>query len=117
MNEQNKAAKFLRYLSFDHLIAPVLIKIIYWVGVIAILAGGIGAFINAIHTSEKSAMAGSLSIGAILLCLVLWRLVNELWILAFNIYARLVEIRDLLANGRTHSDMKNFASGITRLKR
>ncbi|AIY40115.1 hypothetical protein LT85_0957 [Collimonas arenae] len=35
--------------------------------------------------------------GCALLVLPIWRLISELWILAFNIYERLVEIRDLMA--------------------
>ncbi len=100
MNDKSNSSRFFRYLGFDHLIAPVLIQIIYWIGVIAILAGGIGAFISAIHGEKDSVVAGLLSIGAIFLCLLLWRLINELWILVFKIYARLVEIRDLLARSR-----------------
>jgi hypothetical protein len=85
-----------RYLSLDLFIAPLLIKIIYWIGVVAIVGAGIGAMLNGLQTADKPLLTSLLSIGGILLCLLLWRLLSELGILAFNIYERLVEIRDLM---------------------
>jgi hypothetical protein len=116
MKNNNSAARFFRYLGFDHMIAPVLIKMIYWIGVVAIIGAGIGAFLSAMHTSEKQLVAGVLAVGAIVLCLLIWRLVSELWILAFNIYERLVEIRDLLARRQRPEEHRPLPR-VTVLKR
>ena len=81
-------------LGFERFIAPVLIKLIYWVGIVAILVAGATSFVN---TSGEGIGRMLLTLVALLLSLLIWRLVSELWILAFNIYERLVEIRDLMA--------------------
>lgn len=102
----------IRYLSLEHLIAPFLIKIIYWIGLIAILSAGLGT----LFTGSDSAPFGvPLTIIAMFITLLLWRLFCELLILAFNIYIRLTEIRDLLAVRQARVDARKPIS-ITSLK-
>jgi len=96
MNDKYPLARYFRYLNFDHFIAPALIKAVHWIGVIAIIGAGLGMLPNATH-AERPAVSVFLLISAMLLCLLLWRVFSELWILVFGIYERLVEIRDLLA--------------------
>ncbi|WP_211443938.1 DUF4282 domain-containing protein [Collimonas humicola] len=93
-NKYRGAARLFYLLGFERLIAPVLIKLIYWVGLALILIAGATGFVNA---SGEGIGRMLLTLFALLLSLLIWRLVSELWILAFNIYERLVEIRDLMA--------------------
>ncbi|WP_188420093.1 DUF4282 domain-containing protein [Oxalicibacterium solurbis] len=82
----------------DYLIAPFLIRLIYWVGFIAIIGAGCGILFNALDASVPGNARISLTIGATLLSLLLWRLLSEILVLAFNLHARLIEIRDLLSH-------------------
>jgi hypothetical protein len=93
-NKHQGLAKLVHLLGFERLIAPVLIKLIYWAGIVVILIAGATGFVNA---SGDGIGRMLLTLVALLLSLLIWRLVSELWILAFNIYERLVEIRDLMA--------------------
>ncbi|PFH10767.1 uncharacterized protein DUF4282 [Collimonas sp. PA-H2] len=88
--------KLTALLDFDHLIAPYLIKMIYWLGIPVIVVAGVLSCINN-GGSYGSVVHALIALGGTLLVLLIWRLVSELWILAFNIYERLVEIRDLMA--------------------
>lgn len=89
-----KREKLSSLLGFERLIAPYLIKLIYWFGILIILVGGV---LSCIRTGGIDLSHILLALGGTALSLLLWRLFSELWILAFNIYERLVEIRDLMA--------------------
>lgn len=87
--------RFSNLFDFEDLIAPYLIKLIYRIGILIILGGGVLSCIN------SAGVGGSigrvlLAFGGTLLSLLLWRVVSELWILAFKIFQRLGEIKDLL---------------------
>jgi hypothetical protein len=93
-NKRQGMAKAAYLLGFERFIAPALIKLIYWIGIVAILVAGATSFVNA---SGEGIGRMLLTLVALLLSLLIWRLLSELGILAFNIYERLVEIRDLMA--------------------
>jgi hypothetical protein len=92
-NTHQRLAKLFYFFGFERLIAPVLIKLIYWVGIIVILTAGATSLVNTVDGIGRML----LTLVALLFSLLIWRLFSELLILAFNIYERLVEIRDLLA--------------------
>ncbi|WP_188380654.1 DUF4282 domain-containing protein [Oxalicibacterium faecigallinarum] len=94
------STSLLRYVSLEHLIAPLLIKAIYWAGLIAILSATLGGLLSVDNGVQAAALLGV----ALPLALLLWRLFCEMLILAFNIYARLTEIRDLLAQRQARID-------------
>jgi hypothetical protein len=91
--KNNRWAKLFYFFGFERLIAPILIKLMYWVGMVAILIAGVAGFFN----GDGGPGRILLTLIALLFSLLIWRLLNELLILAFNIYERLVEIRDLLS--------------------
>ena len=93
-NKNGRLSKLFYFLGFERLIAPILIKLIYWVGIVVILITGATSFVN---SSGDGIGRMLLALVATLLSLLIWRLFSELGILAFNIYERLVEIRDLMA--------------------
>lgn len=98
MQSSDSAGRFFRYLNMDYLIAPFLIRLIYWVGFVAIVGAGCGILFNTLDASVPGSARISLTIGATLLSLLLWRLLSEMLVLAFNLHSRLIEIRDLLAH-------------------
>jgi len=104
MKNKSSFAKWFGYLGFDHFIAPFLIKLIYWVGVLIIVSAGIGGFFATFEMPERGIGGVLLALIATVLSLLFWRLMCELLILAFNIYARLVEIRNLLSSRQERMD-------------
>ncbi|WP_169801821.1 DUF4282 domain-containing protein [Herbaspirillum chlorophenolicum] len=101
------------HVNFEHLVTPLLIRLTYGVGLVIIISAGIGSLFTAFTLPENGVMRAALSIGATLLVLVLWRLINELWILAFNLHTRLVEIRELLAQRQSEFKARQKTSGIS----
>ena len=104
MKNKSSFGKWFGYLGFDHFIAPFLIKLIYWVGVLIIVSAGIGGFFAIFDLSSRGLGSVLQTLIATVLSLLLWRLLCELLILAFNIYARLVEIRNLLSSRQERMD-------------
>ncbi len=90
-----------RFISFDRLIGPVLVKLVYWVFAVAIIAATVGGLLSAIMSFASGNIGAGLmqmiavpAVGAV--ALVTWRFLCELFILAFKAYERLGEIRDRL---------------------
>jgi hypothetical protein len=90
-----------RFLGFDRLLGPVLVKLVYYVGAAVIVVSAVGALLTAIF----SVMGGNLGLGLMQLLavpavaavvLVYWRFVCELFMLAFLAYERLGEVRNSL---------------------
>ena len=92
-----------RFWSFDQLIGSALIKIIYYIGLFAILIFTVVAMFGG---GLLGAVMGNNGGGSLLLFirapiigiiqLVFWRFVCELWLLMFLIFDRMGEIRDRL---------------------
>ena len=96
-------SRIMPVLEFDHLIAPLLIKLIYWIGLVAIISAGIGILFSSANSENGP---GALMVfGSTILALLVWRLLNELLILMFNIYEKLVDIRNLLSTARSAQDL------------
>ena len=71
---------------------------------LVIVSAGIGGFFANFEMPERGLGGVLLALVATVLSLLLWRLMCELLILAFNIYARLVEIRNLLSSRQERMD-------------
>lgn len=93
---------FVDYLLFRRMVTPGIITVIFYIGVVGIILGGListGITVFALIRSELYGMAILyLVIGFMsgLMGLVFWRIYCELIILAFRIYETLTEIRDKL---------------------
>lgn len=72
------------YLSFKKMITPVFIQVIFWIGVAAVIVGGLLAM-------DRSILMGLVGI---LVGLLVWRIYCELMLILFKIYERLGEIAD-----------------------
>lgn len=75
------------YLSFRKMITPAFIQIIFWIGVAAIVIGGLFAM-------DQSIFGGLLGM---LVGLLIWRIYCELMLILFKIHERLGEISDKTA--------------------
>jgi hypothetical protein len=91
-----------RFLGFDKLIGPVLVKIVYYVGAVGIAL----AVISGVLAAVMAVVAGNVGAAAMLLIawpvvgavgLVYWRFICELFMLAFLAYDRMGEIKSLLS--------------------
>jgi hypothetical protein len=86
--------------NFEKLIAPTIIKIVYWIGIVGIaLFGLIG--IGGILFAGESAVNLLWVILGVVFGLLFWRIICELYIVIFGMYERLGAIRDQLRPGGT----------------
>jgi hypothetical protein len=94
-------AIFQRFLNFDRLIGPTLVKLVYYVGLAGIVLGAIGVLFAAL----MSIFTGNFPQGIVQLIiaplvatvgLIYWRFMCELFMLAFRGYERLGQVRDLM---------------------
>lgn len=90
-----------RFLSFDQLIGPFLVKLVYYVGAIAIVfAAGFGVLMGLLAIFSGNFGSGIVQLIAVpavgAVGLVYWRFVCELFMLAFLAYDRMGEIRNSL---------------------
>jgi hypothetical protein len=98
-------------LSFDRLIGPTLVKLVYYFGAAVIAIAAIGALLTAVF----SLVGGNFGLGLMQLlavpavgavALIYWRFLCELFMLAFLGYERLGQVRDLMriATGQSEPD-------------
>ena len=92
---------FQRFLSFDRLIGPVLVRLVYYFGAAAIVIGAVAALLMAIFSLFGGNFGGGfvqlIAVPAVAaVALVYWRFMCELFMLAFLGYERLGQVRDLM---------------------
>jgi hypothetical protein len=87
-----------RFINFDKLIATTLIKILYWVGLAGIAVWGVIFLVSAFGMMTQNVLAGLGMLVLLPLALVImvlfWRFLCEVYIVIFGIYDRLGEVRD-----------------------
>jgi hypothetical protein len=102
--EMETELEFVDLFKFDKFVAPVLIKVIYWIGIVLIvlstLAGltGVSLFDRYVSTGFNFGHALLVLIFGALFLLV-WRVLCELWIVIFSINEKL-SILAGLKNGK-----------------
>jgi len=90
------------FLSFERMVTPVIIKILFWIGLIASIIGGVivffGGIITGISQSEFGTILGGLIGGPLIILLggLIARIYCELLILAFRINETLTDIKKIL---------------------
>lgn len=90
------------FMSFRRMITPVIIQVLFWIGVaISVLMGVIiffGGIIGGISDNSFGSVLGGLIGGPIIMLvgILLTRIYSELLILAFRINETLTEIKNLL---------------------
>ena len=90
-----------RFLGFDRLLGPTLVKFVYYFGAAAIVVLALGALLTAIFSlaggNFGTAAMQLLAVPAVAaVSLVYWRFLCELFMLAFLAFERLGEVRDLM---------------------
>jgi uncharacterized membrane protein YeaQ/YmgE (transglycosylase-associated protein family) len=80
-------------LNFNKFVAPVLIKIVYWIGIAGAVLGALASMAGSLAMMRYNP---TMAIGGVLLAvigaavgLLVWRVVCELWIVIFSINDRL----------------------------
>jgi len=81
---------FSDLLSFNKFVSPVLIRIIYWIGLFFIAIGTLGAMFGGGMLGMGGGVSGFIFglIGGVMMALI-WRVVCEIWIVIFSINDRL----------------------------
>ncbi len=86
--------------KFDKMVAPTVLRIVYWLGLIGIVLWALFALFAAVSMMSYNASSG---LGMLLLAVVgllfgtlMWRIVIEIYMVVFSINDRLGEIRDRL---------------------
>lgn len=90
-----------RFIGFDKLLGPVLVKLIYYFyAVVIVIATGIGMLTAVMSFASGNVGTGVMQLLAVpavgAVALVTWRFLCELFILSFKTYERLGEVRDRL---------------------
>ena len=86
--------------NFEKLVAPKVLKIVYWLGLVGITLFAWISFVGALGVMSYDMATG---LGTMLLALIgfafgvlLWRVVIEMYTVFFGIYERLGDIRESL---------------------
>ncbi len=100
--------KFKRFFSFERMITPVIIKILFWIGFIGSIIGGIVVFVGSLISGISDGAFPSIALGLLVGALggvltfglgaLFTRIYCELMILAFRINETLTDIKILLEN-------------------
>ena len=98
--------KLRDFMSFRRMITPLIIQILFWIGIVISVGAGtvvfFGGIIGGISDQSIGAALGGLFGGPIIMLLgiLLTRIYAELLILAFRINETLTDIKNLLERGR-----------------
>lgn len=89
-----------RFFTFDKLIATILIKVFYWIGVvfiaIGVLVGIFGGFGKGVLSGLGMIIAAP--VGGVI-ALIFWRFLCEIYIVVFGMYDRLGKIQEAVGGG------------------
>ena len=86
--------------QFERMVAPTVLKIVYWIGLAGIVIYMLMAFAGALRIMDYAPGEG---IGLIVVAIIggafaflFWRIMIEVYMVLFGIYERLGEVRDHL---------------------
>ena len=83
------------FLTFRRMITPIIIQIVFWIGIIGILVLGIVAIVDGVSGESDG---GEVIIGVLFLIIgpLIWRVFCEILILTFRIIETLADLRNIL---------------------
>lgn len=88
------------YFSFERMITTTFVKVVYFLGFLAITAGGVALAVWAgmqLNDARIDRMLGwryvAAGVGLVAIGNVVWRVFCELWVVLFEIHAELVSVR------------------------
>jgi len=90
------------FITFRKMVTPVIIQVIFWIGVAGVVIGGLIAFVGGLISGIGNGSVGDVLMAlfgapiGVVVGLLLVRLYTELLIVIFRIHDSLVEIEQLL---------------------
>ena len=88
------------YFSFERMITTTFVKVVYFLGFLAITAGGVALAVWAgmqLNDARIDRVLGwkyvAAGVGLVVIGNVVWRVFCELWVVLFEIHAELVSVR------------------------
>ena len=88
------------YFSFERMITPSFVKVVYFLGFLALTAGGIGLMVWAgmqLNDATIDRLLGwryvALGATALVVGNIIWRVLCELWVVLFGIHGELLGLR------------------------
>jgi len=83
------------FLTFRRMITPIIIQIVFWIGIIGILVLGILVIVDGVCDESD---VGEVIIGVLFLIIgpLIWRVFCEILILTFRIIETLADLRNIL---------------------
>ena len=110
------------YFSFERMITTTFVKVIYFLGFLAITAGGVALAVWAgmqLNDARIDRMLGwryvAAGVGLVVIGNVVWRVFCELWVVLFEIHAELVSVRyGLNLNGLRVQEEPEVVEGVVR---
>jgi hypothetical protein len=91
------------YFSFERMITPAFVKIIYFLGFIVLTVGGGALAVWAGMQLNDATISRSLGwryvaagVGAVVLGNLVWRIFCELWVVLFGMHSELISVRHAL---------------------
>lgn len=97
---------FRSLLNFDKMITPVIIKILFYIGIVVSVIGGLialfGGIISAIQQGSVAPALGGIIGGPLIVVLgiLMARVYSELLIVVFEIHQNLVAIKNKMVDGQ-----------------
>jgi hypothetical protein len=102
------------YFSFQRCLTSSFVKAIYFIGFLALSAGGIGLLVWSsarLYAASIPRALGwyyvALGVGTLLLGNLVWRVFCEIWIVPFNIHERLVSLDQKIGAEASSLDVKS----------
>jgi hypothetical protein len=86
---EGSGMKLADFLNFEKFLAPVLIKIIYWVGLVLLFLSFLASFGAYGAMGLGGGLGFLVSIVGLVLAALAWRVLCEIWIVIFSINDRL----------------------------
>ena len=88
------------YFSFERMITPAFVKVIYFLGFLALTGGGVALAVWAGMQLNDATISRELGwryvaagVGAVVLGNIVWRVFCELWVVLFGIHSELISVR------------------------
>lgn len=88
------------YFSFERMITPAFVKVIYFLGFVALTAAGVGLAVWAGIQLNDATISRSLGwryvavgVAAVVVGNIVWRVFCELWVVLFGIHTELTSVR------------------------
>ena len=99
---ENKGFEITDLFSFDKMVSPIVLKIVYWLGLIGIGLYLLVALYGALEIMRFSFATGiGTVVGAILGALIgalFWRILIEVYMIFFGIHDKVSKIHDMMAD-------------------